>query len=51
MPVVPSKIATWMAGLPAQGAQQAVVNPASSAFVVPLQGIDEQIASRASRTA
>ena len=48
MPVVPSKIATWMAGLPAKGAQQAVVNPASSAFVVPLQGIDEQIASRAS---
>lgn len=51
MPVVPSKIATWMAGLPAQGAQQAVVNPASSAFVVPLRSIDQQIASRASRTA
>lgn len=48
MPVVPSKIAGWMAGLPAQGAQQAVVNPASSAFVVPLEGIDRQIAGRSS---
>ncbi|MFG0291911.1 MAG: hypothetical protein ACF8MJ_02025 [Phycisphaerales bacterium JB050] len=45
MPLTPAKIAPWMAKLPEMGAEQAIVNLGSTAFLLPLAGIEQRFAS------
>lgn len=44
MPLQPEKVAGWMATLPDKGAEQAVVNLTSTAFVLDLRSIAQRIA-------
>ena len=44
LPLMPAKIAPWMAKLPGMGAEQAIVNLASTAFLLPLAGVEQRVA-------
>ncbi len=44
MPLMPSKVVPWMSKLPDMGADQAIINLASTAFLLPLHGVERHMA-------